>query len=154
MNYLEYFNSLIISNISKIQRLSSAKLEDSLKEHDLSLSEFRIVGLLLGEECGYSQKDLANLLGITSASLSVSIQRLERKKVIQRFSDNDDQRVKRIRISPQVDFSSIYETLSKLEESAVRDISPGDLSTTKRVLKQVLLNINPEAHEELKEVDK
>jgi len=75
MNYLEYFNSLIISNISKIQRLSSAKLEDSLKEHDLSLSEFRIVGLLLGEERGYSQKDLANLLGITSASLSVSIQR-------------------------------------------------------------------------------
>ena len=108
----------------------------------------------MGEKLGYSQKDLANLLGITSASLSVSIQRLERKKVVQRFNDNDDQRVKRIRISPQVDFSAIHETLSKLEESAVRDISPGDLSTTKRVLKQVLLNINPEAHEELKEVDK
>lgn len=125
-----------------------------VKEHDLSLSEFRIVGLLLGEVRGYSQKDLADLLGITSASLSVSIQRLERKKVIQRLSDNDDQRVKRIRISPQVDFSSIFETLSKLEESAVRNISPSDLSTAKRVLKQVLLNINPETHEELKAVDK
>lgn len=154
MNYLEYFNSLIISNISKIQRLSSARLEDSLKEHDLSLSEFRIVGFLLGEERGYSQKDLAKLLRITSASLSVSIQRLERKKVIQRLSDNDDQRVKRIRISSQVDFRAIYDILNELEERAVRDISPGDLSITKRVLKQVLLNINPESHDELKADDK
>jgi len=143
VDYLAYFNKLIMPSISKIQRLSTPTLEQSLKHHDITLSEFRIVGLLIGEKSGYSQKMLAELLGISPPSLSVSIQGLERKGIIQRICDPTDQRIKRIRLSPQVDFSKISKLIIDLEENATRNISQHDLDITKRVLGQILQNISP-----------
>lgn len=142
MNDLDQFNSLILSNITKIQRLYSIKLNQKLSEINLTLSEFRIVGLLLGEEAGYSQKELANLLGITAASLSTSIQKLSAKEVIHQINDPDDKRIKRILIKPQLDFSKIHNILNQLEAEAILDISDEDLTTAKHVLQQILKNIS------------
>jgi DNA-binding MarR family transcriptional regulator len=143
VDYLEIFNNLIVPTINKIQRLSSATLEKALQSHDMTLAEFRIVGLLIGEEKGFSQKQLAKQLGISPPSLSVSIAQLEKKKTIQRISDKDDQRIKRIRVSPHVDLKEIGELIMEFEIAATQGISAKELKTTKRVLMQIIQNVGP-----------
>ena len=67
--YLKAFNRLILPTVSKLQRLLNVPLERAVRSQGLTLSEFRIVGLLMGEEQGYSQKALAQQLGISSPSM-------------------------------------------------------------------------------------
>ncbi len=140
-SYLATFNRLILPTISKVQRLLSMSLESEIKHHDLTLAEFRIVGLLMGEEKGFSQKQLAQKLDISAPSLSVSITSLEKKHWIQRISDEEDLRIKRIRVSPQADFSGIADLISTLESQATKGISQKDLATTQTVLTKIISNV-------------
>ncbi len=140
-SYLAAFNQLILPTISKVQRLLSVNLESEIKHHDLTLAEFRIVGLLMGEEKGYSQKQLAQKLGISAPSLSVSIASLEKKHWIQRISDEEDLRIKRIRVSPQANFAGIADLISTLEGQATKGISQKDLTTTQTVLTKIISNV-------------
>jgi DNA-binding MarR family transcriptional regulator len=141
-NYLAAFNRLILPTISKVQRLLSVCLESGVKNHDLTLAEFRIVGLLMGEEKGYSQKQLAQKLDISAPSLSVSIASLEKKQWVQRISDEFDLRIKRIRVSPNANFAAIAELITSLESQSTKGISQKDLKTTQTVLNKLIDNIN------------
>jgi DNA-binding MarR family transcriptional regulator len=142
LHYLAAFNRLILPTISKLQRLLSPALEKAVQGQGLTLSEFRIVGLLMGEEQGYSQKELANQLGISSASMSVSINNLESKRWIQRIADANDQRVKRIIVSPSANFSDIAELIHQLEGQATKGIAKKDLKIAQQVLTKVIENIS------------
>ena len=142
-DYLASFNQLMVPSISKIQRLLMPLLEKALKKPGISLAEFRIVGILMGEESGFSQKQLAEKLGISSPSLSVSINKLENKQWVVRINDHQDQRIKRIALAPKANFESIYHLIMALESQATAGITEKDLKTTQRVLEKMLENINP-----------
>jgi DNA-binding MarR family transcriptional regulator len=141
-NYLAAFSKLVLPTISKAQRLLSICLESEIKQHDLTLAEFRIVGLLMGEEKGYSQKELAIKLGISAPSLSVSIANLENKHWIERIADAKDLRIKRIKIARGADFAGIADVITALEKQATSGISQKDLKTTQAVLNKIIININ------------
>jgi DNA-binding MarR family transcriptional regulator len=140
--YLATFNKLLLPTISKVQRLLSVSLESAIKSHDLSLAEFRIVGLLMGEEQGYSQKQLAKKLAISSPSLSVSITRLEEKQWIHRINDKQDLRIKRICVDPQADFAGIAQLINSLEKQATEGVTQQELKICLKVLNKILLNIH------------
>jgi|GEM_PF-827839 len=141
-NYLTAFSKLVLPTISKVQRLLSICLESEIKQHDLTLAEFRIVGLLMGEEKGYSQKELAKKLGISAPSLSVSIANLENKHWIERITDSHDLRIKRIKIAASADFAGIAGVITALEKQATSGISQKDLKSTQAVLNKIIVNIN------------
>ena len=142
LQYLAAFNQLILPTISKLQRLLSPALEEAVQGHGLTLSEFRIVGLLMGEDQGYSQKELATKLGISSPSMSASINNLEKKHWIQRINDINDQRIKRIRVSPKANFGDIAELIHQLESEATNGIAKKDLKITQQVLAKIIENIS------------
>lgn len=139
--YLAAFNQLVLPTISKVQRLMGAVLETEIKQHDLTMAEFRIVGLLMGEDKGLMQKTLAAKLDISAPSLSATIASLEAKKWIQRINDETDLRVKRIQIHAKADFSSIANVITLLEGQATKGISQKDLKTTHATLNKIILNI-------------
>ncbi|MEH6345421.1 MAG: MarR family transcriptional regulator [Bermanella sp.] len=139
-DFLNAFNSLILPSISKVQRLFSIILESKIRPLNLTLAEFRIVGLLMGEEQGFSQKQLAQKLSISSPSLSVSIASLEKKQWLQRINDEHDMRVKRVRIHPGADFAGIANLISLLEGQATKGISKKDLQITQKVLIKMMTN--------------
>ncbi len=139
--YLAAFNQLVLPTISKVQRLMGAVLETEIKQHDLTMAEFRIVGLLMGEDKGLMQKTLAAKLDISAPSLSATIASLEAKKWIQRINDETDLRVKRIQIHAKADFSSIANVITSLEGQATKGISQKDLKTTHATLNKIILNI-------------
>ena len=139
--YLAAFNQLVLPTISKVQRLMSTVLATEIKQHDLTLAEFRIVGLLMGEDKGVIQKELASKLDISAPSLSATIASLETKKWIQRINDETDLRIKRIQIHPKADFSSIAQVITSIEGGATKGISQKDLKTTHATLNKILNNI-------------
>lgn len=139
--YLAAFNQLILPTISKVQRLTNSILESEIKHQQLTLAEFRIVGLLMGEEKGYSQKQLAEKLGISAPSLSVSIANLESKDWVQRSSEESDLRIKRIKISPNANFSTISKIITSIEGEVTQGISQKDLKTTLTTLNKIIHNI-------------
>ncbi len=141
-DYLNAFNSLILPSISKVQRLFSIIMESKIKPHDITLAEFRIVGLLMGEEQGFSQKQLAKKLSISSPSLSVSISSLEKKQWLQRINDEHDLRIKRVRVHPDANFSGIANLITLLESQVTEGISKKDLQVTQKVLSKMMTNIN------------
>ena len=141
-HYLAVFSRLILPTISKVHRVLSPSLEKAVNEHGLTLAEFRIVGLLMGEDQGHSQKALANQLGITSPSMSVSINNLEKKQWIQKVSDQNDQRIKRIKVSPKANFSDIAKLINQLESQAIKGIPKKDLDTAQQVLMKIIENVS------------
>lgn len=145
-DYLQSFKQLLLPTISKFQRLMDIALAEQLAQLELSLSEFRIVGLLMGEASGHSQKLLAKKLGISPPSLSVAIGQLEKKHWVERITDPRDQRIKKIQLAKQLDFKAIAALINAVETQATANISEVDLQTTKRVLNQLLSNISPSNH--------
>ena len=146
-DYLASFSRLLVPGISKVQRLLTPLLEKALIKPGISLAEFRIVGMLMGEEAGLSQKQLAEKLGISSASLSVSIGKLEKKNWIVRINDGQDQRIKRIALAPNANFADINDLIMTLESRATAGISAKDLQTTRGVLEKMAQNISQTAAE-------
>ena len=140
--FLAAFNRLMLPTIGKAQRLLSPFLEKAVNGQGLTLAEFRIVGVLMGEEQGYSQKELAQKLGISSPSMSVAINNLEKKHWIQRIGDQNDQRVKRIKVSPKASFGDVAELIYELEARATKGISKKDLHTTQQVLMKIIENVS------------
>lgn len=135
------YSNLLISLVNKFARLSGQVLERELAPMGITLQEFKIIGLLIGEE-GRSQKDLAKFLSVKPATLSVAVTKLEEKGIIKRTVASNDKRINLLSIEQNVDFSSANELLQKLEIKMQKGISKKDIETTKRVLSHIIENLS------------
>jgi DNA-binding MarR family transcriptional regulator len=136
MNY----EDLLIPKISKITRLVPQLMEVPLKEIDISMQEFRIVGLLIGEE-GISQKDLAKKLLVKPSTLSVAISGLEGKGYINRKVSPTDKRVNFLTLDDDADLSNANNIVLSMEETLIKGLSKKDVDITRRVLGKMLMNL-------------
>lgn len=84
--------------VAEVNRVADRWLEDRLRLHGVSLAEFRIVGTLLGESSGLSQRELAARLGVRPATVSGILPQLDRKGLIERVSDPMDARANLVRL--------------------------------------------------------
>lgn len=133
---------LLVSRSSQVQRLGQRWLEPRLAAHGITFAEMRITGLLLGDDDGVTQKELAARLGVRPATLSVALTNLESKGVIERVGDPEDARVRRVRVVAQPSkLGAVRALLHELEVRAVEGISERDLKTARRVLARVVENL-------------
>lgn len=137
MNY----DDLLISKISRISRLIPQVMEKPLNSIDISMQEFRIVGLLIGEK-GISQKDLASKLSVKPSTLSVAISKLEGKGYIDRKVSAEDKRINYLTLCEDIDLTEANKIVSDIEVALVGGISKKDIEITKRVLNRVLNNVD------------
>ncbi len=136
MNYDE----LLLSKISKLSRLAPKVMEKPLSSIDISIQEFRIVGLLIGEE-GISQKDLAKKLSVKPSTLSVAIRKLEGKGYIDREVSMADKRVNYLTLNDDVDLTEAINVVRDFEGELTIGITKKDVETTKKVLNKMLKNL-------------
>ncbi len=137
MNY----DDLLMPQISKLSRLVPQLMEAPLKEINISMQEFRIVGLLIGEE-GISQKDLAKKLSVKPPTLSVAISVLEGKGYINRKVSSVDKRVNLLTLDDDMDFSEANNVVLGMEEMLISGISKKDMEITKKVLERMWVNLS------------
>lgn len=126
----------LVSLISRLNRLFNHAMEASIATLDLSIQEFRITGLLIGES-GISQKQLAQKLSVKPSTLSVALDRLEAKGVIHRVTHGSDQRIKLLQLNGDFDLSPAQQLLENFEQQITQGISKTDLTTTVNVLVKI-----------------
>lgn len=134
-------NESIISVVGRASRLLSRELQAQLEPMGIGLAEFRIVGLLRGEARGLSQNQLAELLGVTPPTLTVALQKLELKRVIERTTDPDDLRRKRVSLCDDTDLSQVEEMLAKLEAQITESLTLKEIAAGRRLLSVVAASL-------------
>ena len=138
-NTLDY-NTLVISLVSKLSRTIATMAERLLEPIDISLQEFRIVGLLIGET-HTNQKDLAQKLSVKPSSLSVAISKLEEKGTLERTVSSTDKRVNYLTLNPDLDLTEMNNLVISMEDDLLKGISKKDLAITKRALLKMIENL-------------
>lgn len=98
---------------------------------------------ILRKKDGYSQKELANRLGVKPPTVTVSIQRLEKTGLLCRKQDENDQRITRIYLTGK-GRETIREgmrLMEQLEQSVFGGFSETELCLMRRFFMQILANI-------------
>ncbi|MCE9580346.1 MAG: MarR family transcriptional regulator [Deltaproteobacteria bacterium] len=132
----------LLPAVARLDRLASRALEEGLAAHGITLPQFRIVGALLGETTGLTQRELAARIRVEAPTLSVAVAKLEAAGVVERAADPTDGRAWRVRLASKGDrIAPVIETLRTLEQRATAGISAEDLVATRRVLDRVVHNL-------------
>ena len=89
------------------------------------------------------QKDLAELLSITSASTVRLVDRLARDGWAERISDPDDRRIKRIAPTPKAmgTWDEVSNHAREITRQAYAGLSPEEIDTVKTILHKVRGNL-------------
>jgi DNA-binding MarR family transcriptional regulator len=131
----------IISRSSQLVRLGGKVLEKRLAPFGVSFQEFRIVGLLLGDE-DITQKDLAEKLSVRAATLSVAISKLEARGIVKREASSSDKRVNYLRLTSNKLIAEMVEIVFNFEQEISRGVNTADLQTARKVLTLLIDNLS------------
>ena len=82
----------------EINRRYMGKCFSKMKELEIHPSQIPILAIL-GKNEEYSQKEIAQILGVKPPTVTVSIQRLEKMGMVCRKQDEHDKRITRIRLT-------------------------------------------------------
>ena len=137
------YSDLMISLLGQVSRKNGQLLGNRLESEGVSLQEFRIIGLLIGET-GCNQKELAKKLSVQPATLSVAINKLEKRGLIERKTSPTDKRVNYLTLSDEIDFTKMDEVIVDVEERMTAGIKAKDLETAKKVIRKMVQNLNSE----------
>lgn len=137
---LKQNSQLVISRVSQLSRLSGQAMEQKLLPIGVSLQEFRIIGLLLGED-KTTQKQLAEKLSVRQATLSIAISKLEVRGIVERLPSDSDGRVNYLRLTKRCDITEMSEILNTVEQQMTKGISATELQTTRKVMALLINNL-------------
>lgn len=132
----------LVGKIRKIARITDLILQEQLAPLNITLAEFRLVGLLLGSS-GMQPKELARSLGISPASLSATLQKLLKKKILIKIIDPSDKRASLVTISPETDLRQVFKVITAVEGKALSDLENSD--SFRMQLDKVLKNLEGES---------
>lgn len=95
---------------------------------------------IIGHEKSLRMKELAEKLGVTTGTLTVTVDKLERRGLIERRRHESDRRSYRVQLTPagEEHFASHHEYHLKLTEDLVSSLSPEELACFRTVLEKML----------------
>lgn len=129
----------IMAMMYHISRHHFNHIHAELSEYDVYPGQPPLM-FALARQNGQSQKELAEQLEITPATLTVMIKRMEKNGLLRREADVEDQRISRIYLTDKglEILEDVRETLERLEQQAIEGLTDEDIQT----LRQLLLRIN------------
>jgi DNA-binding MarR family transcriptional regulator len=83
-----------------ILKATTPDMMGQLSLRDLSITQMKLLHLLEGEGVEKSVKELAEILGVSLPSASRAIDGLHQRELVERREDEQDRRMKRVRITP------------------------------------------------------
>ncbi len=120
------------------EKLSSWEHE-VVRGSDLTPGQMHAIEII-GHEKSLRMKDLAEKLGVTTGTLTVSVDKLERKGLILRKPHETDRRSYRIVLTDagEEHFAKHHEFHIKLTEEIASSLTPEELKTFEQVLEKVI----------------
>ena len=134
-----------------LQNLASPIMDEECKSPMLSKAtptQMRIVGYILNniDKGNIYQKDIEEALNLSKATVSDVINRMEKNDLIERKTNPEDTRSKRIELKGKA--KSFFEgnkiKLKELEKRASRNISLEELNNFSNVLNKMIENLKEE----------
>lgn len=115
---------------------------DALREMDVHPRQVPMLHLL-GKKEGLSQREISQEMKIKPPTVAVSIKRMEKSGLIIRRTDEKDQRMSRIYLSPKG--RELTENVQKMvedsENAIFRGFSESEICLMKRFFKQMIENL-------------
>jgi len=119
----------LLARLARAERLAGTAVEARLADLAISYAQFRLIGHLLDEPGGLSQKALALRMGLDPSSISVTLGALERRGLIRRSRDGGDRR--RVTVRPALDAGSLSSALERagaVESALAAALGPEDMA--------------------------
>jgi DNA-binding MarR family transcriptional regulator len=139
---IEQVRDSVMPLVARVDRVANDWLGRQLSELGVSISDFRLIGALLGEKEGLPQNILAKRLRIEPATLSVALAKLEAKGVVVRYPDAQDSRIRRVMCSKRgARFGEIKVLLERLERSALEGLDTTAIVAARDVLAKMEKNL-------------
>ena len=129
--------------IGTASRLLANRISKNLSSHQVTAEQWGILASLWKNN-GQTQQSLADISNKNKASITHLVDNLEKRKLVERKTDADDRRNKKIFLTEEG--KALQESLSKIvkktTQDAARDIDKKELKAAKKVLKKVIENLN------------
>lgn len=126
----------------KAYRILQAHVSEKLNLFQLNSTEWSILGLIFENKNGIRHAEIAKILNVETPLVTMMVNGLEEKKLVERLNHPKDKRAKLLFLTPkgknlipEVE-SSLRETLSKI----LQGISPEELMTYRKVLETIVNN--------------
>jgi DNA-binding MarR family transcriptional regulator len=126
-------------NIVEFYEKLSSWEHEVVRGSDLTPGQMHAIEII-GHEKSLRMKELAEKLGVTTGTLTVSVDRLERKGLIERKPHETDRRSYRIVLTSagEKHFVQHHKFHLKLTEEIASTLTPDELKTFELVLEKVL----------------
>ncbi|MBA3899991.1 MAG: MarR family transcriptional regulator [Bacteroidetes bacterium] len=128
-------------------RAMSCFFNQTLKEHgyELTVEHWGIL-INLAEQDGNTQTGLCGCIGKDKTYMTRLLDQLEKDKMVERRSDNQDRRNKKIYLTEkgkEIQNELVFVVKENILAEASKDFSSQELETLKFLLKKLHQNINP-----------
>ncbi len=126
--------------IKQLERASYQLLDDALRRHGLTPSQYMVLSLSHGGGTGRSSAELARRARMSAQAMNELIAALEAKGLIQRAEDPDHRRILRVRLTrPGVSLLRLCEAeVDAIEAEFFAALSPGENALLRELLGKIL----------------
>jgi len=130
-NHIGYF-------VQEVARKSALSLNEELKPLGITYSQFRVINCLL-KKGPMSQKEILKLVSVTPATLTGTVDILEKKKLVYRKAESEDARTKIIYLTEQGTNiqKDAWSTVEKFEERTTGFLNKKEREIVLNALKEM-----------------
>ncbi len=127
----------------RIMKMHRCILEDRLKETGVYRSQHQIL-MMLSDHSNISQKEIAERLYVSTATIAVSVKKLEKGGYITRVVDQEDNRMNKLCLTEKGKHTVEHsrEFFHNVEERMFRDFSAEDLAAMRQYLDRIYDNLS------------
>jgi DNA-binding MarR family transcriptional regulator len=130
--------------LTKASRLGFAALAPKLAAAGVSLADFRLVGALLGEPNGLSQRELSARLEVRPPTVSAAVDKLVAAGLLERLASPTDARAVSVRLAKDASrrgLGAALEHVEALEGQALQGFSVAEKKLLASLLERVVRNL-------------
>ena len=124
--------------LARAYRAMQMFVEKSVAALGIGLSDFMILEALL-HKGAMTMSALCEAVLLKNASMTAAVDRLEKKKLVERIADSNDRRVRLVQLTPDgaATIKRLFVRHLKDLEEVMKDVSPAERAQARQVLKTI-----------------
>ncbi|MCR4926227.1 MAG: MarR family winged helix-turn-helix transcriptional regulator [Clostridiales bacterium] len=135
----------IVQRLGQISLMNRIAVMKNMKKTGLYCGQHPILSYIIKNE-GCTQKELANYIGVSCASIAVSIKRMEKSGLVERRNDENDTRCKRLNATERgrelFEKSQVF--FESLDSNMFAGFSQSECNQLSEYLDRIIVNLTGE----------
>lgn len=130
--------------IKSINDKLKVKADNMLKEHDLTISQSRVVGFLAQKGGEATQKEIEEFFDVSHPTIVGLVSRMEQNGMLTTFVSTEDRRNKIVKLTPDALLiaNDIKKSVEDSEKQLLQNLSDEEVENLTLLLTKVLNNIS------------